>query len=344
MKKIIYPIITILLIVLIVFSAIGTANAETVYYYDGFLYTFINNDKVSLYGVEENMTDVVVPDTLNGRMVVDILNRAFMNNNKITSLDLTNAEHLERIGTFAFWNCPNLSGSLTLPASITKMETAAFQDCTSLESVAIMTTDSNVTNQCFYGCTSLSTVTIGENITRIGYLAFANCPNLTYVEIPAGVTVIESTAFDGDSITLGVYTDSAAHQFAVNNDIPFILLDAPVPPTEPPTDAPTEPITPTEEPTAEPTQQPTQPVTEAPTEAAVFILGDANGDNNVDVTDATIMQRYLANMHYIDEKVIMHGDVDGDGEISIQDVTFTLRYLACIEIPYPIDQPTHNTQ
>ena len=334
MKKIIYPIITILLIILIVFSAIGTANAETVYYYDGFLYTFINNEKVSLYGVEENMTDVVVPDTLNGRMVVDILNRAFMNNNKITSLDLTNAEHLERIGTFAFWNCTNLSGSLTLPASITKVETAAFQDCTSLESVSIMTTDSNVPNQCFYGCTSLSSVTLGENITRIGYLAFANCPNLTYVEIPAGVTVIESTAFDGDTITLGVYTDSAAHQFAVNNDIPFILLDAPVvptePPTEAPTEAPTEPVIPTEEPTIAPTEQ--------PTETTGYYLGDVNGDNAVDVIDSTLIQRYLASVAYPDTCVMMHGDVDGDGVVTILDATYIGRYNARIEVRYPIGE------
>ena len=337
MKKIIFPIITVLLVIMIVFSTIGIANAETIYYYNGYLYTYINNEKVSLYGVEDTMTDLVVPDTLNGRAVVDIQNRAFMDNSTITGLDLSNAEHLERIGLFAFWKCTNLSGALTLPKSITNVETAAFQECTSLESVSIQTQDSEVSNQCFYGCTSLSSVTLGDNITSIGYLAFADCPNLKYLEIPSKVTQIGSTAFLNDEITLGVYTNSYAHQYAIDNEIPFILLDAPIP-TEPPTEP-----EPTEAPTDAPTEEPTVPATEAPTEAQVKYLGDVDGDGTVTSIDATLIQRHLCYIKtMISDEMIMMGDVDDDGIISIIDVSFIMRYLATIEVPYPIGKPIIN--
>jgi hypothetical protein len=328
--------------------------AETVYYSNGLLYTYINNENVSIYGAEEGTVEIDIPEYINNRKVVAIRNNAFMENADIVSINLSDASFLKSIGSFSFAYCNALSGVLVLPELLTSIGTAAFQGCSSLQSIIYDAQTGIVPNQCFSGCTALSSVTLNDTVTEIGFYAFSNCPNLTYIEIPKSVTSIAKSSFQNDTdITLGVYRNSYALEYAENNGIKYVILDPEPtePPTEPsteaptvaPTDAPTEPITPTdaptEEPTAEPTQQPTQPVTEAPTEAAVFILGDANGDNSVDVTDATIMQRYLANMHYIDEKVIMHGDIDGDGEISIQDVTFTLRYLASIEVPYPIDQP-----
>ena len=343
LKRITKRILTALLAFVLIVSGSTTFFAETIYYYYGYHYTIINNDSVSLCGLDEDISILEVPDTIYKRAVVEIANYAFTDDEKITSIDFSKASNLERIGTFTFKGCTNLNGEIIIPQSVRTIDSAAFQACTSLESVVIDASVTLLPQQCFYQCAALKSVKLNDTITEIGHYAFSGCANLNYMEIPASITQIADTAFNGDTITLGVYTNTAAHQYAIDHNIPFILLDAPVPPTEPPTDAPTEPITPTdaptEVPTAEPTQQPTQPVTEAPTEAAVFILGDANGDNSVDVTDATVMQRYLANMHYIDEKVIMHGDVDGDGEISIQDVTFTLRYLASIEIPYPIDQP-----
>ncbi len=345
LKKYAKTIVSIGLAILLTFSSACIVFAETIFYYNGLLYTYLNNEQVSLYGADENKTDIIVPDLINGRAVVEIGNRAFMDNGTITSIDFSTASNLKRIGSFAFCNSTNLSGEVVIPGSVISIDTAAFQECTSLASVVFDAQSGFVPNQCFSGCTLLSNVILNDTVTEIGYNAFANCINLKYIEIPKSVTQISSKAFQNDTdITLGVYRNSYALEYAENNGIKYVILDPEPtePPTEPSTEAPTD--APTEEPTVEPTQQPTQPVTEAPTEAAVFILGDANGDNSVDVTDATVMQRYLANMHYIDEKVIMHGDIDGDGEISIQDVTFTLRYLASIEIPYPIDQPTQNTQ
>lgn len=49
------------------------------------------------------------------------------------------------------------------------------------------------------------------------------------------VTEISENAFEGsDSVVIHCYTDSAAHVFAVDNEIDFLLLDKVIPPEEHP--------------------------------------------------------------------------------------------------------------
>ena len=323
---------------LILISSITTFYAETIYFYNGYLYTYISNEKVSLYGLDdETATALIVPDTLNNRAVVDIRNMAFFENTVLSSVDFSNANNLERIGSFAFANCVNLDGEFVIPNTVATMETAVFQGCTSLDSVVFNATTGNVPNQCFSGCAELSNVTLNDTVTEIGYYAFSNCPNLTYIEIPKSVTSIAKSSFQNDTgITLGVYRNSYALEYAENNGINYIILDPE--PTEPPTEP-----EPTELPTEAPTDEPTAPATEAPTEASVKYLGDVDGDGTVTAIDATLIQRHLCNIKtMISDEMFMLGDVDGDGVISIIDVSFIMRYLATIEVPYLIGEPIIN--
>ena len=308
-----------------------TVIAATIYYYFGYLYTYLNNDMVSLYGVDEGTEYLFIPDKLNNRKLVDIRNNAFMNNQEIFKLDFAGATNLERIGSFAFAYCSYLSDSFSIPSNVVLIETAAFEGCTSLQSVELNATIDTIPNQCFDGCTSLNNIVLNDSIKSIGDYAFADCSSLTYIEIPKSVTEISSVAFQNDSVTLGVYTNSTAHQFAVDNGSEFVLLDAPEP-TEPvtePTEAPTEP--------ASEAFEPTEAVTEQPTEALKLLLGDADGDGMVDVTDATVIQRVL---NYIDVSSYNENaaDVDRSGEVEIIDATYIMRYSALLTVPYPIGE------
>ena len=84
---------------------------------------------------------------------------------------------------------------------------------------------------------------------------------------------------------------------------------------------------------------------------AVYILGDADGDGEVTVVDATIIQRVLANFDFTRmdlpegmdaEKflagVALRGDVDDNGDLESIDVTFILRYNVFMRTPYPIGE------
>ena len=69
------------------------------------------------------------------------------------------------------------------------------------------------------------------------------------------------------------------------------------------------------------------------------ILGDTNGNGEIEVIDATMIQRYRVGLdsgNYSD--VWMRGDVNGDGQIDVVDSTYILRYLAEMDTPYKIGE------
>lgn len=70
--------------------------------------------------------------------------------------------------------------------------------------------------------------------------------------------------------------------------------------------------------------------------AGSYLRGDADGDGEVTIADATVIQRTLANIPtpYIDKKA---ADVDGDG-MNITDATNIQRYLAQLENTYHIGE------
>lgn len=64
--------------------------------------------------------------------------------------------------------------------------------------------------------------------------------------------------------------------------------------------------------------------------------GDADDDGEITITDATVIQRKLADIPtlFIDRKA---ADVDGNG-LNIMDATNIQRYLACLYDPYRIGE------
>jgi hypothetical protein len=75
------------------------------------------------------------------------------------------------------------------------------------------------------------------------------------------------------------------------------------------------------------------------TKAAYALLGDADGDGEVTILDATVVQRFLAKFDVADPQVVTErGDVTGD-ELDILDATMIQRYRAQFSVPYPIGEP-----
>lgn len=73
---------------------------------------------------------------------------------------------------------------------------------------------------------------------------------------------------------------------------------------------------------------------------AEVILGDADGNGDVDTADATIIQRAVTKIAVpYDEEQLMRGDVDGDENLTIVDATFIQRYSTKVNTPYPIGEP-----
>lgn len=306
-------------------------NAATIFKQDGFLYAYTASSKADLYGRETDDANLVIPKEFNEHYITNIVDSAFMGDENIQTLSFSKAMLLERIGYYAFENCVNLSGTIYITGRINEIGTSAFQGCSSLESVIYRNNLVTViSDQCFYNCSSLRYVELPASLTKIEKYAFANTA-LTEITIPKSVTSIDPTAFDGcEGLVIYCYTDSAAHQYAVDNGYEFVLLDAPEP-TEPPTEALTE------APTEESTEIPTQPATESPTEQNGYYLGDVDGNGDIEMIDVTMIQRANAGLSVYGYNAL-YGDVNDNGETDIIDATFICRFLVNLKVDFPIGE------
>lgn len=74
-------------------------------------------------------------------------------------------------------------------------------------------------------------------------------------------------------------------------------------------------------------------------ESDSYILGDADGDEDVSAIDVTLIQRYCADFNInVPEETLMHGDVDDSGDLDILDATLIQRFLADFNVQYPIGE------
>ena len=68
------------------------------------------------------------------------------------------------------------------------------------------------------------------------------------------------------------------------------------------------------------------------------LLGDADGDGKITISDATMIQKYIANYNLPADFQIKACDVNGDKSININDVTEIQRFLADLGNPYHIGE------
>lgn len=74
-------------------------------------------------------------------------------------------------------------------------------------------------------------------------------------------------------------------------------------------------------------------------EVSETILGDADGNGDIESVDATYIQRYIAQIPTPYTKAeLMRGDVDGSGDLELTDVTAIQYYLCHMRTPYQIGE------
>ncbi len=119
--------------------------------------------------------------------------------------------------------------------------------------------------------------------------------------------------------------------------------EAPTDPTEPATTAPTEPVTtaPTEPVTSEPTEpvttEPTEPTTTEPVE---YLYGDADLDGKVTIKDATLIQKYSAELAgaELEGVAFTQANVSGDAAVNVRDATYIQKFVADLLEIFPVEE------
>jgi hypothetical protein len=120
-------------------------------------------------GSSSEVTNVVIPDTINAYPVVSI-------------------------GTYAFYSCTSLT-NVTIGHGVTNIGYGAFWDCDSLINADIGTNVLNIDDYAFHSCDSLASVTLPSGVTNIGAGAFSESPVLAGLIIPDSVVSIGEAAF-----------------------------------------------------------------------------------------------------------------------------------------------------
>ncbi len=154
----------------------------------------ITGSSAYIIGYSGTETNIVVPDTINSKKVVDLEGGLFKNNSQIESVILP--EGIKELKYELFYNCNKLR-RVEVPGEITIIEDYTFYNCSSLTSITIGNSVKSVGDFAFYNCHDLISVVIGDNVTNIGENAFYNCSSLISVEIPNSVTSIGDGAFFG---------------------------------------------------------------------------------------------------------------------------------------------------
>lgn len=123
---------------------------------------------------------------------------ASLGNSKIQSLTIPAT--VKKIDTGAFSGMTALK-SLTIPSSVTSLGNMLFKDCSALESVVINAAITALPESTFSNCTALTSVTLPSSITAIGNSAFAGCTSLTTIALPSKLTTIGDMAFANSGLT-----------------------------------------------------------------------------------------------------------------------------------------------
>lgn len=105
---------------------------------------------------------------------------------------------ITNIDSSAFENCYSLQ-SVTLPNNIISIGDSVFKGCASLESISIPNSVTHIDTSAFEGCSYLQSVRLPNSLIAIGSSAFKGCASLARITIPNTVTNIDTSAFEGCS-------------------------------------------------------------------------------------------------------------------------------------------------
>lgn len=180
---------------------------------DKLLYTEYSDGTAVLTGYDGTLTELILPDTVNGLKLVGIDNQAFDNEPALTTLRC--GANITWIGYEAFYGCPALT-TVEIGAGVNEIGYYAFEGTPWLaaqtdefilagdgvllkyqgSAAHVVIPDTvKVLSDAFFQNETLVEVTLGANVERLGGYAFAYCSSLRAVNFNETLQVIGESAF-----------------------------------------------------------------------------------------------------------------------------------------------------
>lgn len=207
-----------------------------------FSYNVIDSDSVEIAGYDDSKTEVIIPESVNGKKVVGIGNEAFMENKTITSVVIPDT--VTTIGDSAFFACQSLS-SINMPKQLKTISRCAF-GATNIEEFVAPDSLLEIGDAAFSDCKNLKSITLSTGLRTIGNTAFFACPKMTQIAIPKNVKEIGLYAFGykqygidkagyespmvdpvkNDEFLISCYKNTAGEDYVIENGFDFEYLEA----------------------------------------------------------------------------------------------------------------------
>ena len=125
-------------------------------------------------------------------------------NDKVSLVRIVLPDKLIGIGSEAFQNCVNLTGSITIPEGVTRIGQSAFYECSSLDgSLTLPSTLKYIGQRAFYLCRFPCELILPNELVYIGEYAFYDGTYFGNLYLPENLEYIGTAAFDGCSKLTG---------------------------------------------------------------------------------------------------------------------------------------------
>ena len=159
---------------------------------DGLVYSIYENNTVVITGREVDYAELVIPDTIDGKNVVEIGNGAFENDEAV--ILATIGKNVRVIGDSAFSACKMLA-RVEASEALKKISSSAFYDCERLAEFIGATKLEIIDEVAFYNCISLAYFDFPETVTTISNEAFSGCSSLTEIKLTNNVKTFGEGVF-----------------------------------------------------------------------------------------------------------------------------------------------------
>ena len=153
--------------------------------------------KITKFVNSKNEEVIHVPEEIAGAKVTVIGEWAFAKDQSITHVSLPDT--ITTIESNAFHSCTNL-GTVNYSLSLVEIGDYAFAACNDLVNCDLPSSLKTLGSFAFLNCSSITSVTIPSSLRNWGDHSFYSCTNLQSLEIREGVTTIPSESFRGTKI------------------------------------------------------------------------------------------------------------------------------------------------
>ena len=285
-------------------EAASVGNLNNVFKGNTIITSFDELQYFGIYSIQNDsfngctgLKSLVLPDHLQ-----NIYHRAFKNCTGLTSLTIPN--NVTTIGESSFQGCSSLT-SLVLPNNVTTIGRCAFEGCSALTTINIPNSVTEIGTRLFYGCKSLTSVTIPNEVTSISMLAFFGCSSLNSINIPSSVTSIGDGALNCENLISVTVNQSSPISLSYSITAYYSNTILCVPKGSK---------------AAYEEANYWKKYSKILEHSNGIIIGDANGDSNISVTDIALIVNHILSIPNGENFSVTGADANGDGEVTVTDI------------------------